>query len=318
MTVPFTFRQLEVFVAVSQAGSIAAAAEHLLSSPSAVSAALTELEKGLGVTLFERRRSKGVRLTTHGELLRADAGRLLEEASNTAAAVAEQSREVRGTIRLGSYTSLSAALLPILLSKYSRDHPEVNFELRDGNQDELREMFVKGDIDVALTYNRFLTKDLRFQRIQSRYPYVLVSKNHPRAGQDEVTLRELADDDFILLDLYPSRENTLSWFEDAEVTPRISWVTDEPALARALVGGGLGYTVLLQPYGHNLTVDGSEVVPLPLAPQPAPIDIFVVWRTLPSGEPLRIRSFVDHVRATLQDFQEASGMGVLRDDDGEP
>ena len=307
MAVPFTYRQLEVFVAVARHGSIAGAADSLLSSPSAVSAALTELEKSVGVTLFERVRSKGVRLTTHGELLRVDAARLLEESEMVAAAVGEQNPELTGTIRLGAYSSLSSALLPIVLASYAKEHPAVTFELRDGNQNELQDMFDKGEIDIALTYNRFLTTHLKFQRVQRRYPYVLLAKDHPLAGQKEVTLKELADDDFILLDLHPSRENTLSWFEDAEVTPKISWTTKEPPLARALVGGGLGYTVLLQPYGHNLTVDGSEVVPLPLVPRPAPIDIFVAWRTLRSGEPLRIRSFVDHVTKVLAEFPDSAG-----------
>ncbi|RSZ61908.1 LysR family transcriptional regulator [Corynebacterium hylobatis] len=313
MSIPFTFRQLEAFIAVSRAGSITGAADDLLSSPSAVSAAITELERGLGVTLFERKRSKGVLLTTHGEHLKTFASTLLEGAAAAASAVAETDQEIQGTIRLGSYSSLSATLLPILLAEFSRDHPQVLFELPGGNQDELRQMLDKGEIDVALTYNRFLTPDVNFRRIQRRHPYVLLARDHPRAGQSSVTLAELQDENFILLDLYPSRENTLSWFEEANIRPRIKWVTKEAALARGLVGRGLGYTILLQPYGHNYTVDGSEVVPLPLEPRPSPIDVFVVWRTLPSGEPLRIRKFVDHISASTEHFPEMTKGGEVRD-----
>lgn len=221
--------------------------------------------------------------------------------------VSEASQDLQGTIRLGCYSSLSAAMLPIILAGFSRSHPRVQFKLQSGSQAELNEMFAKGEIDIALTYNRFLSTDLKFRSVQRRYPYVLLPKGHPLARKATISLKELEADNFILLDVHPSRENTLSWFEDAGVTPRTTWEIKEPALARALVGAGLGYTVLLQPYGHNLTVDGSEVVPIPLTPRPAPIDIFLVWRTLPSGEPLRIQVFIDHVTETLKGFRDVAG-----------
>lgn len=245
-------------------------------------------------------------LTTHGEHLREKALRLLEDATDTVLAVSETSQELQGTIRLGCYSSLSAALLPIALARFSRDHPQVNFKLQSGSQAELNEMFDKGEIDIALTYNRFLSTNLKFRSIQRRYPYVLLSKGHPLARKATISLTELASENFILLDVYPSRENTLSWFEDAGVTPATRWEIKEAALARSLVGAGLGYTVLLQPYGHNLTVDGSEVVSIPLTPRPAPVDIFLVWRTLPSGEPLRIQAFIDHLTETLKGFRDVS------------
>lgn len=305
MSVPFTYRQLEAFIAVARAGSIANGAIDLMSSPSAVSSAITELEKGLGVTLFERRRSKGMQLTTHGEHLRDKALHLLEDAQAAVLAVSETSQELHGTIRLGCYSSLSAALLPMILARFSKAHPHVNFKLQSGSQSELNEMFDKGEIDIALTYNRFLSADLKFRSIQRRYPYVLLAKGHPLARKATITLKELAEDNFILLDVNPSRENTLSWFENAGVSPKTAWEIKEAALARALVGAGLGYTILLQAYGHNLTVDGSEVVSIPLSPRPTPIDIFLAWRTLPSGEPRRIQVFIDYVTETLKSFSAA-------------
>lgn len=310
MNIPFTYRQLENFISVVRAGSITGAAADTMSSASAVSSSISELEKGLGVALFDRKRSKGMQLTTHGEHLYEWALRLLEEASAAALAVSETSQELQGTIRLGSYSSLSAALLPIVLARFSRDYPQIRFELVSGSQDELTEMFDKGDIDIALTYNRFLSTNLKFRSIQRRYPYVLLAKGHRLARRATVSLQDLEGEDLILLDVHPSRENTLSWFEEAGVPPKIRWEIKEPPLARSLVGAGLGYSILLQPYGHNLTVDGSEVVSLPLTPRPAATDIFLVWRTLKSGEPLRIRTFIDHATETLKGFRDVSNGSV--------
>ncbi len=73
-------RQLAAFVAVAETGTISAAAERLHLSPSALSAALTELERALKVQLCVRRRSFGIQLTRTGESVLVRARALLQEA----------------------------------------------------------------------------------------------------------------------------------------------------------------------------------------------------------------------------------------------
>jgi DNA-binding transcriptional LysR family regulator len=80
LEVHYTLRQLQYFVAVSQAGTLNEAASRCHVSPPALSLAISELERNLGVKLLVRRRSKGTRLTPGGSLILKLAESLLAQA----------------------------------------------------------------------------------------------------------------------------------------------------------------------------------------------------------------------------------------------
>src|SRR3954467_4876778 len=95
--------QLAAFVAVAEAGTISAAAEKLHASPSALSAAVTELERALQAQLLRRRKAKGVSLTPTGEAVLARARALLYQAAELEADARGQGRGGRGPARLRPY-----------------------------------------------------------------------------------------------------------------------------------------------------------------------------------------------------------------------
>src|SRR5690625_4857214 len=90
MNIPFTLRQLQYFQAAATTGSLAAAAEQMHVTPTALALALQEFEKRLGLTLMLRRKGRGIILTGEGQrileksqALLADAVHLLDEASDS-------------------------------------------------------------------------------------------------------------------------------------------------------------------------------------------------------------------------------------------
>ncbi|RZK84403.1 MAG: LysR family transcriptional regulator, partial [Rhodococcus sp. (in: high G+C Gram-positive bacteria)] len=76
----YTMRQLAAFVAVAETGTISGAAERMHLSQSALSAAVTDLEKALKAQLCVRRRARGVQLTPTGEAVLSRARALLQQA----------------------------------------------------------------------------------------------------------------------------------------------------------------------------------------------------------------------------------------------
>ena len=95
--------QLAAFVAVAEAGTISGAAERLHVSPSALSAAVTELERALQTQLLHRRKAKGVSLSPAGEVVLPRARHLLYQASELEADARGDERGVTGVVRLGCY-----------------------------------------------------------------------------------------------------------------------------------------------------------------------------------------------------------------------
>ncbi len=140
-------RDLEVFVAVAEEGSVTRAADRVGRVQSAVTQRIQGLEDDLGAPLFIRDRT-GMRLSAQGEILMAYAGDLLSMARETKAAVAD--RRPRGTLSLGSMESTAAVRLPPVLVAMSEKFPELRVELKVGNPISLGQALSRGEVDAAL------------------------------------------------------------------------------------------------------------------------------------------------------------------------
>ncbi|MFV0434038.1 MAG: LysR family transcriptional regulator [Leucobacter sp.] len=278
MTVPkFTLRQLEVFVAVARTANVTRAGELLHLSPSATSAAIKELERAIDTDLCVRRKGRGVTLTPEGELLERLASQLLSDASEISHLLSEQNTgQLTGTFRLGYHMPLSTTFLPPLMERFAAEFPHVDIALVEGDDDELQKMLLDGVIDAALGYLESTHPDLHSVHVASRAPYVLVPLDHRFADRESVSLAELENDPLILITVGANDGRIMSWFEAAGVSPRVRWVTHEIDLTRALVGRGLGYTVLMQRQSHCFNFDGSEVKCLEIRPPVDPVKVFLV------------------------------------------
>jgi len=106
-------------------GSFARAADKLGRSTSAISAQLKKLEAQCGTPLL-RKAGRGLELTEAGETLLAYAHRLLE--LNDEAVAAVSGSQLRGLVRLGLQEDLGEALLPAVLGRFARAHPQVRIE----------------------------------------------------------------------------------------------------------------------------------------------------------------------------------------------
>ncbi|GEL93737.1 LysR family transcriptional regulator [Cellulomonas composti] len=121
-------RRLVLLRELAARGTLAAVAEALSYSPSAVSQQLSLLEKEAGVPLL-RRSGRGVRLTPQAEVLVAAAGELLDTLERAEAELAASATEVRGRVRVAVFQSAALALMPAALREMGRRHPQVRVEM---------------------------------------------------------------------------------------------------------------------------------------------------------------------------------------------
>lgn len=274
--VSYTLRQLEYFVTVAQLGSIAGAAEKLHVSASAIASALTDLERALDAQLLLRRRSHGVELTSSGRKAFSRALNLLREASELGR-VEALDENLSGTLRLGSYATLGPTVLAELLGEYAQQHPRVDLDFVIGSQPELFHELQTGTIDAALVYAFSLPDDLGILPLKHLPHTVVMAENHRLASKPSVSIQDLADEPLILLDVYPSRENTMSLFEQAGIRPRIRFRASDYEVTRSLVGKKLGCAILIQHPHGDFTWTGRELTVRPLTSQAPPVDICLVW-----------------------------------------
>jgi DNA-binding transcriptional LysR family regulator len=269
----FTLHQLEYFVAVAEAGKLNAAAERCHVSQAGIALAMTELERSLGVQLLVRRKAKGVALTPAGQRLVADARALLGQADELQAAAQAAGGELSGSLRAGCFTSLAPMLVPPLLDTFAAGHPALRLEFVEDTHAMLQRLLLDGAIEVALLYDRDLHPDVQRRMIRTLKPYVLLAADHPCAGKERVSLRELAGDHLIRVDLPPFVHSSLHEF--AQVPVR--YQTGNPELVRCLVGRGLGFALLVQRSPTDLTYEGRRVVALPLADDLPDVSIVLAY-----------------------------------------
>lgn len=144
------FRHLEYFLAVAEELNFTRAARRLHVVQSGVSAAVRALEHELGAPLFERT-SKQVALTAAGEALLPEARATLAAAQAARDAVGQVAGGLRGTVRVGTMTSIALIDLPGLFGRFHADHPRVGIRLSAsiGGTAGLVQGLVDGELDVA-------------------------------------------------------------------------------------------------------------------------------------------------------------------------
>lgn len=273
----YTLRQLSYLVAAADAGSIAAAAAELHVSPSALSEALSELDRALGTPLTVRRRAHGLTLTSSGKAILAQARRLLESAAALAAGVQAPAGELAGPITIACYPTLAPVILPPLLAEFGGAHPLVQLEISEVTHDQLRGRIESGEVDLAFVYSTLVPGAPLRRRLFEVPAHVLLPADHRLAARDTIELQELVDDDLILFDAPPSSEHTLSMFADRGLTPKIRHRTANFEAVRTLVGRGLGYGVLVQRVANARSYEGTPVVTREISPPVAPVGIDVIW-----------------------------------------
>ncbi|UNK46917.1 LysR substrate-binding domain-containing protein [Arthrobacter sulfonylureivorans] len=256
---------MEYFEAVAAAGSFATAAVSCHVSPSAIAAAIDELERSLEVQLFIRRKAKGMVLTALGARLLTEARVLLGHGAVFASAVKQDGRGVSGRFPIGVYPTLSPFLVPGLLEHFDQNYPDVELDIVEASSPQLRDAVLQGRIEGALLYNVAGMQDLDFQEVRRLRPIALLSAQHHLAGRSEISLRELADERLITLNVTPSNENINTILGAAGVRPKERVGYDNYELVRCLVARNFGFSVMLQSPQSSTTYDGNRVVAVRIA-----------------------------------------------------
>ncbi|MFL5883563.1 MAG: LysR family transcriptional regulator [Thermoleophilaceae bacterium] len=194
-------RRLRVLREVAQHGSFSAAAEELSYTQSAVSQQIAALEQEAGTKVLERG-PRGVRLT--------EAGRALVEHSEVifarlAAAEAELDDIAglrAGRMRLASFTSAGATLVPRAVGVFRQRHPGVRMELVEADEVESIPLLRAGELELALVFEPYLLADTAYDGLELVHllddvMYAVLPRDHRLAKRRRLRLADLATESWI-------------------------------------------------------------------------------------------------------------------------
>lgn len=233
--------KLEVFQMVVEVGSVSKAAEALGLTQSAVSHALASLEAEWGFSLLQRDRS-GVRLTSNGEHMLKYVREVLHWHDQLKQQVAAINGLEIGTIRIGTFTSVSSQWLPSMIQTFRAAHPSIRMKWFEGDYDEIHHWIVNGIVDFGFL-SLSASKALDTISLKKDPIICVVPMNHPFSAQQTVTLSQIEQEAFIM-PKWGSDHDVRRILKENRITPNIQYEVVEEQAIMAMVECGLGISIL--------------------------------------------------------------------------
>lgn len=231
--------QLRYFQTVARHEHMTRAAAELTIAQPSLSKMIANLEKELGVPLFDRH-GRQIRLNKFGQIFLQRVERAFFELDEGKRQLQDMAGLEHGSIAIGT---ANVSLLAEILSVFCARYPAISFRLFQQPNLAMIEQLEHGEIDICLAPPPVERAGIRWISLMTEEIFLIVPNNHRLAGRDSIDLSEVADDAFVSVKPgYGLRDITDQYCQQAGFTPKIIFEGDEPAAIRGLVRAGLGIT----------------------------------------------------------------------------
>jgi DNA-binding transcriptional LysR family regulator len=274
-----SLRAMRYFRAVGELGSISAAVQSLNVSQAAITESVQALESHLGVLLF-RRHARGMALTHAGHEFLRHTERILNAVSTAEEALSVRPETLAGQVVIGAVPLLTGYYLPGLLARYRRAFPNIRTSVYEDAGTFIEHQLVNGELDAALMMTSTLESASSFDTMTLvRSPWrVWVPARHRLAGPRAVSITELRGEPVVELRSEDLERAAGDLWRRSGYDPRVTVRTRSVEATRNLIATGCGVSILPEVLFRAWSLDGEQLVAVPLADAPPPLAIGVVWR----------------------------------------
>jgi len=241
-----------------------AAAELHIAQPS-LSYSIKELEKELGVKLFQKD-SRHIKLTVYGEQFLPYAERALDMLDEGVEVLKQMAGSAQQIVRLGYFHSVSASLIPsVMMGIYGQEkNRSIRFQFTEAPSFDLFQQLKKGELDLAFCLHQ--DQDLETVTIMRQPLYLAVPEHHPLARRESVCFEDFAREPIVMLDKPSSLRHQLdAIYARHDLTPNVVFEVRECNAALQYVALRFGISVLPQ----VPAMDNEKVVAIPISDENA-------------------------------------------------
>src|SRR6478609_124838 len=192
------YRQVEVFKAIMDSGSITEAANILHISQPAVSKALKLLEAELGLRLFSRT-TKGIAATEEARALYTEVERTYFGMQNLARFAADLRERKQGRIVVSTIPALGIAWLPAMVARFSSAHPDVTVSVHSSNSTDAARLVGTGEIDLGIAQLRSEEYNLSGRKLFDLEGILALPEGHALVDRTEIRAEDLAGETIVML-----------------------------------------------------------------------------------------------------------------------
>jgi DNA-binding transcriptional LysR family regulator len=274
--------RLRILREVAHRGSFSTAAEHLSYTQSAVSQQIAVLEAETGMTLLERH-PRGVSLTAAGQTLVGHAESVLADLDAAEVALAAIAGLRGGRLRMASFPTAGATLMPLAIATFRSRHPDVELTLAEGEPEQIAPRLRTGELDLALLFefdSSLFDPDGDLGQTHEPAPsgrltrvellqdplYLALPRAHHLADRRRLRLEDLREEAWIqTAESSSCARHVVRCCHAAGFEPQVSFQSDDYQTVQGLVAAGVGVALIPE---LALSVVREDIVIRALSPRP--------------------------------------------------
>lgn len=233
--------KFEIINTIIELGSFAKAGDKLGLTQSAVSHAVSSLEKEYGFALLTRGRA-GIHLTANGERMLSYMQAMLKTQKEMAQEIAKINGLLIGEVRIGTFSSVSSQWLPEILQKFTELYPNIDIQLYEGDYDAIESWIANGYVDFGFVS---LPTSYQFDVIPLKKDRMVcfVEEQHPFTKRDAVTWADIKEQPFIRAK--KGSDNDLRRIlKQQQIIPNVRFELADDQAIFSMVSHGMGISVL--------------------------------------------------------------------------
>jgi len=277
MAIP-SLRQLEYLVTLSEELNFRKAAARVHVSQPTLSGQILELERRLGVVLFERSRH-AVHLTPIGKASASRARQVLKDVEDLCDLTRQASESLGGVIRLGVPPTLGPYLLPYVVPSLHNDYPDLKLYIREEPPKALEHSLLEGTYDLLLTAMPVMGDEFTAHTLFHEPLLVGLPAEDSLSKQQKIRMSDLTGKPVLALEnshrLYDQVQNLTNSFGGHLQAEYEGTSLDT---LRQMVGMGMGISFFPALYVRSEMVNDSHVVARPMKDLSPARTIGLVWR----------------------------------------
>lgn len=237
--------QLRTFRAVAENLNFTKASEQLFLTQSAVSHQIKALEEEFGVPLFIRGK-RGVKLTDAGKKALAYANKILDEAEAMREFVTGREKSLAGRVRVAAATQALVYLFAPLFEEFMDEFETVELVFRTTvSTEQTVEDILNGVADVGFASLAVYSPNLEIVELFEDELVLVCGKKHRLANKDEISIKNLADERWILFERGASiRRTTDDFFKQNKLEPETALESNDTYFIKIMIEHGLGISLL--------------------------------------------------------------------------
>ncbi len=246
MSYQLELRHFRYFLAVAEDLHFRKAAERLFISQPGLSKQIKEMEKNMGITLFERHNRK-VELTKAGIYLKEELSQYLNGLDYIIQHAKSLNEGLLGDLKLGYVGSAIQKIIPDLLLAFRKKHPNVLFSLKEMDNQKQIDDLLSYDLDIGFVRLERVPRGLKAAPLLKEVFCLVLPKKHPISKKNFKTLAQLKDESFILFDpkYSPSYyEKVMQIFDDNGFSPIVTHNTIHSGSIYKLIENNFGISIV--------------------------------------------------------------------------